>query len=206
LSTFQKMVLGGVMAAVLFGGAAWAAVAASNSQETTLAVPAPGGLRLPGRFGPGGATGPVGRLRPGFPGSFGRLGGAAGFGGPLGGPGFLCGLANAELSLVEGGTRHHMTLESGTLASVSSYSLRMTESVGSTVTIPVGQDTKVLVGGREGSLSDLQEGDSVFSVREESGPARTLRLIDADRDPCSRIRGGGPLQLAPSPSPSPSSG
>ena len=197
----QKMVLGAV-AAVLLGGVAWSAVEASNSQNTRFAFPAPGGQPLPGWFGPGAATGPLGRLRPGFPESFVRPGGGAGFGGPLEVPGFLCGVANADLSLVEGGSIHHLRLDLGTIASVSSDSLTITEADGSTVTIQVGQDTKVLVGGRGGSLSDLQEGDSVFSVREDSGPARSLRSLDAGRDPCSRIGGGGPLQSVPSPSPS----
>jgi hypothetical protein len=201
LSTLQKMVLGGVVAAVLLGGVAWSAVEASNSQRATFAVPAPGGLRLPGRFGPGGATAPIGRVRPGFPGPFLRPGGGAGFGGPLEGPRFLCGVANADLSLVEGGSTHHLRLDRGRVASISSDSLTIAEADGSTVTIPVGQDTKFLVGGRGGSLSDLHEGDSVFSVRADSGPARSLFSFGADRDPCSRIRGGGPLQV-PSPSPS----
>jgi hypothetical protein len=204
LSTFQKMMLGGVVAAVLLGGVAWAAVEASNSQETTFAVPAPGGPRLPGRLGPGGATGPFGRLRPGSPAPLGRPGGGAGFGGPLGGPRFLCGIANAELSLVEGGTTHHLRLDRGTIASVSSDSLTITEPDGSSVSIPIGQETKVFASGRGGSLSDLKEGDTVFAVRVDSGPARSLRSFGANLDPCS-LRPGTGGRFLPAPSPSSSS-
>jgi hypothetical protein len=110
-------------------------------------------------------------------------------------------VAHADLILVEGGTTHPVRLDRGTVVAISSGSVTIAEADGSTVTIPVDENTKILRGGHEGSLSELHEGDTVFAVREGSGPARSLRAFDADLDPCAR-HFSGPGKPLPSPSPS----
>jgi hypothetical protein len=193
----QKIVLGGVVAAVLAGGAAWAAMEASNSQGSRVTLPAPGGVRHPGRFGPGAKLGPRG---------YGRPGPGIGLEGPLAGRGLLCDVAHAELTVVQGGTSHQIRLDRGTITSVSAHSVTVAEADGTSVTIPVDPDTRILAYDQPASLSQLEEGDTVFAVREGSGSATSLRAFDAGRDPCSlRPRGGGLPVPAPSPSPSASS-
>jgi hypothetical protein len=191
LSTLRKVLLGAVVVAVLCGGAAWAAVEASNSQSSATA-PAMG-PRRPGRFVPGGGSGLGSGPRAGA----GRLGPSR----PLEGGRFLCAVAHAELVLVEGDATHQVRLDRGTVASVSARSLTIAEADGSTVTIQVDQDTKIRRDGREASLSELGQSDSVFAVQEGTGPARSLRAFDPRVEPCDR-RLPGSFPAFPSPSPS----
>jgi hypothetical protein len=176
VSTIQKLLIGGVVVAVLSGGVAWSAIEASNSQGPTPSDVTKGGRRLPGRIGPG--------VRPG----------------PLAGRGFLCNVASAELVVVDGGITRHLRLDRGTITTLASGSVTIAEADGTHVTIPVDDDTRILRSGQEGSQSDLHEGDTAFVVREGTGPARSLRAFGEGFDFCPHFP--GPRRTVPFPSPS----
>jgi hypothetical protein len=200
VSTIQKLLIGGVVVAVLSGGVAWSAIEASNSQGPTLSDVTKGGRRLPGRIGPGVRPGPGGRFGPG-PGSFfGRTGGPEGLDRPPSGRGFLRNVASAELVVVDGGITRHLRLDRGTITTLASGSVTIAEADGTHVTIPVDDDTRILRSGQEGSQSDLHEGDTAFVVREGTGPARSLRAFGEGFDFCPHFP--GPRRTVPFPSPS----
>ncbi len=109
-------------------------------------------------------------------------------------------MASADLVIVEEGTTSHLRLDRGTITRLASDSVTMTEADGTHVTIRVGDDTRILRSGQEGSLSDLHEGDTALTVREGTGPARSLRAFGEGFDLCPHFP--GPRRTVPFPSPS----
>jgi hypothetical protein len=157
LSTIQKAVIGGLVTAVVLGGAAWAAVDATSSNS-------------PSR-GPSAATARAGtvRQRP-----LDRL--------ALGGARFGCSLAHADGVVVRDGRPRAVRFDHGTLTSVGSNSVTITEADGSSVTVPVDTATRIRKDRQRATLSDLESGDVVFAVRIGRGAAKLVRA--SDQDPC----------------------
>jgi hypothetical protein len=162
VSTKQKVLIGGLVAVIVLGGASWAAVESTSSSSRPEA----------GRHGPrriGAAVDGRGRLR----------------GGALGGLRFGCRLAHADGALVIRGDTRDVRFDHGTVKSVEAGSVTIGEVDGTTVTIPVDAATRVRRGRQPTTLADLQIGDVLFAVRVDGGAAKLVRASDGD--PCQGV-------------------
>ena len=158
----------------------WKAAAAV---AVTVAI-AGGGVALAA-----GGGAPPGSPGTGAPGAFGpgRPGGASR---PV-----LSHVAHAEATLVLGGRVHVIRIDHGIVRSVSSSAISLQEQDGTTVSVPIGADTRFFVDGRPASASDVQVGDVAFTLRDGDSPARGVRAFD----PALVPQGGSPGAPAPGP-------
>jgi hypothetical protein len=99
-------------------------------------------------------------------------------------------LSNAELTVTVAGTEHHIRIDRGTVGAVSSTGVVLKELDGSSVTVPIGGDTRIVVNGQEASISDVKEGYVGLAMRDGDQPARVLRVHDPSQWPGSSLGNG----------------
>jgi hypothetical protein len=100
---------------------------------------------------------------------------------PIGGP-MLGGkdLTYAELHVQRNGQEETIRLDQGKIAAVDDSSITLTENDGSSVTIPVDANTKVLgKPGAESTLDDLSVGQQVSVCGPDGGTAKTIMVAPA---------------------------
>ena len=151
MSRRWKLVLAGALVAMLSGGVALAATSSSPPSTST----SPGSSSGPST-GDKGSDRAHGWLRH-------RL---------------FRNLSNAELNVMIDGTEHTIHIDRGTVQSVSSTQLVLKELDGSTVTVPVSADTKVMVNGQEASISSVETGYLALAIRDGDNPAKAVRAHD----------------------------
>jgi hypothetical protein len=98
-------------------------------------------------------------------------------------------LSNAELNVTIDGTQHTIRIDRGTVQSVSSTQLVLKELDGSTLTVPVSADTKVVVNGQEQSISSVETGYLVVAIRDGDNPAKAVRAHDPSLAPGADANG-----------------
>ncbi len=94
---------------------------------------------------------------------------------PMGPP--MKGLTYAEFHVQKNGQEQVLRLDQGKIASVSSSSITLTENDGSSATIPLNENTKVLTGpGQSATIGDLSEGETVVVSGPQGGPAKSIMV------------------------------
>lgn len=99
------------------------------------------------------------------------------------GRGLLRKVARAELVMVIDGETRKVRLDRGTVKSVSASAITLEELDGTTVTIPVDDETVVRVGREKGLLDAVEEGFLAMTVRVDGGAARMVRAFDREQMP-----------------------
>ena len=94
----------------------------------------------------------------------------------LPGPGSLPpGWSHAEINVTIRRVPHTLIYDRGRIQSVSPSALTLREVDGSTATIPLVPETRVLIGGRPAAVTDLRRGMTAVTLRIDGGPARQVR-------------------------------
>ncbi len=95
---------------------------------------------------------------------------------PFGGP-QAKDLTYAQIHLEKNGQQQVLRIDQGKIAAVNSSSITLTENDGSTVKIPLDENTMVLTGpGHSGSVSELSVGETVTVCGPEGGPAKSVMV------------------------------
>src|SRR5439155_8820766 len=100
-------------------------------------------------------------------------------------------LSSAELTVTIDGTNHHVRIDRGSVQSVTSSQVVLKELDGSTVTVALSGDTRVVVDGKPASISDVKDGYVGIAIRDGDAAARVLRVHDPSRWPGASLGGGG---------------
>jgi hypothetical protein len=98
---------------------------------------------------------------------------------PMGGPMMMGGkdLTYAELHVQKDGKAETIRLDQGKITAVDDSSITLTENDGSSVTIPVDEDTKVMgKPGEESTLDDLSVGQQVSVCGPDGGTAKAVMV------------------------------
>jgi hypothetical protein len=119
---------------------------------------------------------------------------------PLGPP--MKGLTYAEFHVQKDGKAETIRLDQGKITAVDDSSITLSENDGSTVTVAVDADTKVIgKPGEEATLDDLSVGQQVSVCGPEGGSAKSIMVAPAKGDmkgapqgppPVGAPRGGPP--------------
>lgn len=104
----------------------------------------------------------------------------------------LSNLSSAELTVTIAGTEHHIRIDRGTVEAVRSGQVVLKELDGSSVTVPIDGDTRIVVDRQEASISDVKEGYVVLAMRDGDNPARVLRVHDPSQWPGAASGRGRP--------------
>jgi hypothetical protein len=91
------------------------------------------------------------------------------------GPALPTGWTHAEINFSVNHVPHTLVLDRGRITGVSTSSLTLREQDGSSVQIPLGADTQVIVDGQPGQLTDLRRGAWAATQRIDGGSARQVR-------------------------------
>jgi hypothetical protein len=114
---------------------------------------------------------------------------------PLGPP--MKGLTYAEFHVQKNGEAQVIRLDQGKIASVDETSITLTENDGSSVTIPLDEDTKVLAKpGEDSTVDDLSVGQLVVVCAPEGGAAKSIMAVPKQGQVKGGPQGG---QLPPPP-------
>jgi hypothetical protein len=107
------------------------------------------------------------------------------------------GLTYAELHVQRDGQAQVVRLDQGKIASVDAGSITLTENDGSSVTIPLDQNTKVMAGpGKDATVDDLSAGQLVVVCGPDGGTAKSVMVVPKPGQMKGGPQGG---QLPPPP-------
>jgi hypothetical protein len=94
----------------------------------------------------------------------------------LPGPGSLPpGWSHAEINVTIRRVPHTLIYDRGRIQSVSPSALTLRELDGSTASIPLAPETRVVIGGQPASIAELRRGMTAMTLRIDGGPARQVR-------------------------------
>ena len=150
-----KLLAFAVAPALVTGGIAIAAEGGGGQADPGAAQVAPGGPAFA-------AGGPGGQRMRGV-----RMGG------------MRRNLVEGDLKLYVRGRTRTVHIDRGKLTAKSDDSLTLKRLDGSTVSVPVNEDTRVGMGGRRAALEDIPDGATVVTIREGNGPAKAVRVPPA---------------------------
>jgi hypothetical protein len=89
--------------------------------------------------------------------------------------------ATATLDLPAAGGLTTVQLDHGTIAAVSSTSLTISEAGGGSVTVALGDATRVRRGGAKAAIGDLAKGDEVFTMSRVESDGTEAYLVVVPR-------------------------
>jgi hypothetical protein len=119
---------------------------------------------------------------------------------PMGPP--MKGLTYAQFHVQKNGQEQVIRLDQGKIAAVDDSSITLSENDGSSVTIALDEDTKMLAGpGADSSVDDLSVGQTVTVCSPEGGTAKTIMVPPKRGEMKGAPQGGqeGQGQLPPPP-------
>lgn len=124
---------------------------------------------------------------------------------PLGPP--MKGLTYAEFHVQKNGEARVIRLDQGKIASIDESSITLTENDGSTVTIPIDEDTKVMgKPGEDSTVDDLSTGQLVAVCAPEGEAAKSIMVVPKLGQMKGVPQGGGQLPPPPGGSQGPQGG
>ena len=85
-------------------------------------------------------------------------------------------LVEGDLRLYVRGQVREVHLDRGEVTAKSADALQLRRLDGSSVSVPVNEDTRVGIQGRRGTLDDVKDGMTVITVRLGDKPARAVRV------------------------------
>jgi hypothetical protein len=91
-------------------------------------------------------------------------------------PKLPAGWSHAEINVIIKHKPHTLIYDRGRVLSVTAASLTVREQDGSTVTIDVSPDSRVTIGGRPASLSQVIPREIATTVRVDGGPASKVTV------------------------------